>query len=83
MAWTRRACLVLGWRRRLQEVHRWWVGWVVLGEGHSQSKFLTSVDSAFCSADGDNPHSNSDANRQQELFMFENNLQQLRIMLLI
>lgn len=58
------AHLVLWRRRRLQEVHRWRLGRVVLGEGHPQAELLPGVDGAFRPADGDNPH--SDRTRAEE-----------------
>lgn len=48
---------MLRWRGRLQEVHRWRLGGVILGEGHPQSELFARVDGAFRSADGDDPDS--------------------------
>lgn len=47
---------MLGWRRRLQKVHRWRFGRVVFGEGHSETEFLSRVNGAFRTTDGDDPH---------------------------
>lgn len=63
------AHLVLWRRRRLQEVHRWWLGRVVLGEGHSQAELLPGVDGAFRTVDGDNPHPDRMRERESSILV--------------
>lgn len=51
------AHLVL-WRWwRLQKVHCWRLGRVVLGEGHPKTEFFSRVNGTFRPSDGDDPHS--------------------------